>query len=281
MRAIRLAAASCLLAGAAWAGFGSVISSFRVAEPGGAFGRAAGIYRDGSYVYCIAMKGDTEYLCRYTPQGSLVSTIKMANVFYVVGDAEACHLGSGYFAVGDRQRWRVNFINKFNGAVVKTLEISGPGGADAGIVVYNGWRYYIGSRGSMGEYRVYTPAGSFVRNWWASGWPATMDGTGGATFADCALGRDGKYLVASKAWGTGASCIINMNDGSLVRMWSDAPLRITGAAYGKSSRPAIYGYEYWVIHEELNVYTAREVDLAAGHPAVVPASIGRIKAVYR
>lgn len=281
MRAIRLAAASCLVAGAALAGFGSVISSFRVASPGGAFGRAAGIYRDGSYVYCIAMKGDDEYLCRYTPQGSLVSTVKLPNVFYVPGDAEACHLGSGYFAVGDRQRWRVNFINKFSGTVVRTLEVSGPGGSDPGVVVYNGWRYFIGSRGGMGEYRVYTAAGSFVRNWWASGWPTSMDGTGGATFADRALGRDGKYLVASIPWGTGVSCIIDMTNGSLVRMWSDAPLRITGAAYGKSSQPAVYGYVYWVIHEERDIYTAREVDLEASRPAVVPASIGKVKAIYR
>jgi len=67
MRAIRVAAALCLSAGAVFAGFGSVISSFRVAEPGGAYSRAYGVYRDGSYVYCIGVKSNDEYLCRYTP----------------------------------------------------------------------------------------------------------------------------------------------------------------------------------------------------------------------
>jgi hypothetical protein len=108
-----------------------------------------------------------------------------------------------------------------------------------------------------------------------------MDTTGGATYADCVLGVEGNYLVASTGWAPAASCIIDMDDGSLVRMWTDASPQIHSATYGKSTWPAVYGDTYWVIHTIWNGYVAWEVDLGGAHPGVEPASIGRIKAVYR
>ena len=210
----------------------------------------------------------------------MVSTIKMDPHIYVVGDAENCHLGTGYFAVGDAQRWRLCIINKHTGSVAREFEVSGPGGACPAVVVWTGKHYYLGSIGSRGEYRVYNTNGSFVKNWWASGWPSDMETTGAATFANRVLKKDGSYLVASQRDRAGTSCVINMANGSLVTTWYEPRLELKSATFGRSSRPAAYGDVYWVIQRNYLEYLAMEVDLGGDHPAVAPSSIGKIKAVY-
>ena len=266
----------------AFAEVGSVISSFKTSD--GEHLGPRGVYRDASYVYCLFSHGSTppyHYLRRYTTTGTRVSNIGLN---YEIGfrDAGHCHLGSGHFAVvGD---WSIYIMEKNSGYILQTLHnIRGPGGTTPRAVAWDGRYYYVAGLPCRGEFRRFTSTGSFGGTWFTTHWPASMTSTVAAAFAHRALGKSGDYLVATSEGTT--SCVLDLRSGSCLGSWDVAAI-CGGSDYGDSSKAGTYGAAYWVnlsrgggTETEQWVY---EFDIgAAVNPAVVPASVGKIKAIYR
>jgi hypothetical protein len=263
---------SLLTAALSFAEFGSIISSFVTTRP------PEGVCRDAAFVYVIG-KGSPqfEYLQKYTAAGSFVSEIRLPDG-YTYGDLEACHLGTGYLTAASS--YGFCFIAKSTGSFVSYVHAPGPGGEGSDAVAWNGQHYYISSRNARGEFRRYTPTGSFAGAWLAPGWPGNMTMTGGIAFAHRARGRAGDYLVCSGGGNYQPTAVLNLANGSLVGTFGNPQAIYVGASYGDSSQPATYGAAYWVCYG-LGAGVS-EIDIGAtGGNAVAPASIGRIKAVYR
>jgi hypothetical protein len=105
---------------------------------------------------------------------------------------------------------------------------------------------------------------------------------GSAAHADYGSNAPGPYFVAGSWLGDEPMCMTTFPGGSLVRTWTPPLENGNGLAYGKSSRPATYGDAVWAAWFTGSSQYAFEFDVAARtKPAVEPASIGRIKSLYR
>ncbi len=273
------AVAYVVAAAAAYAAVGSIISSFCVVRETPPLLDC--VYRDGSYVYVILGYSRERYnvLCRYTASGSLLRSVRIQG-FYGFSDADRCHLGGPYFAV--ISVGRLCFMNKNTGSVARYFSVRGMSGTGPFSVAWDGRYYYIASAASRGEFTRYTASGAFAGNWVAAGWPGNMSETGGTAFAHRVKGEGGNYLVATNWADNQPSCVINVDNGSLVATWNLPPRYYTGAVYGDSSKPATYGAALWVSRLYFGSRWVCEVDLGArGGQPVVPASVGKIKAIYR
>ena len=124
-------------------------------------------------------------------------------------------------------------------------------------------------------------AGAAAGTWTATGWPGTMTSCGGAGFAKAAMSQTGRYLVCDSFGAGQPGCIIDMSTGSLVRTFPTWSSNGQGLTVGPGV-PTSYGETAWICWYNFSgVYKmALQVDLEAV-TAVAPASIGKIKAVYR
>lgn len=281
MRLLIYTVSVAAVAAGAFADIGSVISSYYLAfgEPGLCFG----VYRDASYVYGVVR--NPHVLRRFTPSGSFIDSVPLAHVIYPRG-ADHCHLGAGYLCICDEYH-HLRFVNITTGSTVSSFTAEGAGSGEMANVFWDGVYYYVAGEYSSGLFNRYRASGVFAGLWVATGWPSRVAGTGGAAFSNIANCAQGNYLIASAYdWFTGCpSCIIDVDTGSLVATW-DLPafypfaVRASGAVCGPAY-PSSYGVVYWVGCFTLDGTMMLQVDVDGRCPAVTPASVGKIKAIYR
>jgi len=86
------------LAAAAWAGVGSVISSFKVnSYPGN---RPFSLYRDAEYVHIFYHMVSHVEVRVYTPQGGCVAGGSLNGYNWLPEDGDPSFLGEGYYTIG-------------------------------------------------------------------------------------------------------------------------------------------------------------------------------------
>ena len=288
MKRIIVALILAALAGQASATIGSVISSFYIGitiiEPIGSYYR--GIYRDSSYVYSLRHIPTMGYLITFTPSGSVVKTEELIFLapYDYLGDATGCHLGTSYLAFSVTGGDELIYIATTNNAsILQSFGAEGPGGEDPYDIMWDGRYYHV--HNNEGRYNLYTPAGSSAGQWTVAGWPAGMWATG-STFSKSFNNASGRYLlVAGGLGGRDLYCGFNMDDGSLVASFSRPPSHLPcyGQHYG-DAYPARFGGAIWhhAFSYVTNEHWAYQVDIdARGATNVLPASIGKIKAIYR
>jgi hypothetical protein len=271
------------LAGQVWGTVGSIINSINLGYSRPLHPHC--IYRDASYIYTMGSVETAMCILQYTTTGSLVKSIwRMDN--YSVKDLDNCHLGSQYFcgtSWGFPPYW-LYFFRIADGSVVGSFTVNPPGSGYNTSVAWDGEYYYVGRERNYGEFARYTPAGASAGTWTPAGWPSTTYYLAGVAISRYACNTEGRYLVAGVAYmGTdNRHFLINMDTGSFITSWS-LPLSVgTGAVCGHSTQPSVYGLAYWVQLEDYLYEWAYEVDLdARGATSVLPASLGKIKAIYR
>lgn len=279
MKVIAILVLAALTAASAYADVGSVISSFlwnATPAPGG-------ICRDASYVYAVIRDvSGPEYLRRYNTAGSLLGSVPLAMTYPREGDHS--HLGAAYLCTIDDDTDRLHMVDKTSGATASSFAVAGPGGKSPREVTWDGTYYYIGGGAQdPGHYNLYTPAGSLARSWRPAGWPSGLTVPNALAYASFAVNREGHYLLASSAMYSQPNVIIDIPSGSLVASWIMPVYNgAAGAVCGASSKPGTYRAAYWVNWNSRNTWYAFEFDIgAAVNPAVVPASVGKVKAIYR
>lgn len=274
-----------IVAALSWAaapasGAGSVISSFRLSGYNDPY--ANGIYVGNTYVSVIYCTAGRDYLYRYRFNGTLVGSYRLDGTSTPRG-GDATHLGGAYISLVDSDTSRV-FIYRVNGgAPITSFAASGPGSGTIQDLMWTGTYYEVTDRMGNGRFNRYTPAGSFAGTVAYNGWPAGMSSTGAAAFTAVAEGRHGSYLVASSRSNGQPSCIMDIGGrGSLVTTFNMPPYYASGGCCGRSSKVNKFGTAYWTTWIVANAIWCYEVDIG-GKPAtaVVPASLGQVKAVYR
>ncbi len=254
----------------AWATIGSVISSFGLDRYS-----TYGIYREGNYIYIPYYRYSPNYLETYTLSGSQTGRIELLS-FNPLKSGSANHLGAGYVA----------FCSPYDG-YLKIFSITQGGYpvasfstmTDARNNFWDGDYYYVNRWTEKGVFRRYTRTGANAGTWTCAGWPAAMNYCSGAEYAARGNYGAGPYFVASSGE-TGPCCITTFPGGSLVSTWKVPRGGVRHLAYGGSSLPATYGAAIWAILYD--PYYVLEFDIhARGASAVLPASVGKIKAIYR
>jgi hypothetical protein len=282
MKKIIVALLLAALAGQASATLGSIISSFYIGKsnPESIPSYYTCIYRDPTYVYGFFIYGGQIVITVRTPTGSRVS----AHPFYYEpypypGSMTGSHLGESYFAFSDYECERIYTTDKY-GEIAGSFPAEGPGGRDPFDIMWDGRYYHV--HNAEGKYNLYTTAGALAGQWTVAGWPAGMRG-GGSTFSKSFNNAGGRYLFVV---GPGRSdYAFNMNDGSLLASWSLPPYPYT--CYGQNfgdAYPASYGGALWyhAFSNPTDEHWAYQIDVDARNATnVVPASIGKIKAIYR
>lgn len=282
--------AGWLCAAAAWASLGSIISSFSV----GSFTvqpYPKAIFRDAANIYVLAYgnwSSETGWdyrLQRYDIHGVKVGEVPF-NSKLSLEDMDQCHLGAGYMVVGGGDGYELYIMNKQTGSIVRTLYACGPGGGYPDLVAWDGRYYYVGYGSAAGRYRTYTSAGSFVANHQVPNWPASIPKHGGFAFAHRFKNKGGDYLIILPGYNYGnqghTACAVNIPTGTIVATWPTPDRCCFGACVGDSSQPGPYGIAAWCLWEINTAGYALEVDLdARGGNALLPASLGCVKALYR
>jgi hypothetical protein len=269
-----LIACGVLAAGVAAAEVGSIIGSFQMNAFSGTYRWCFGADRDETFVYAVdydIFTGD-DYLIARDTSGNLARLVPISGVggwWKSYGDRS--HLGAGYMAVADFGDMLT--INKTSGSIVSSFRA-----AQGDSFFWDGSYYYCSRHGYAGVFDRFTSTGSAAGAWTASGWPAAMTGISGCGYSSYACGAGGRYLVATAQLSSEPSCIIDINTGSLLATW--ALNYIEGAVCGPA-HPRSYGESYWVIKIIVDSFYAVQVDINGRHVGVVPASVGKIKALYR
>ena len=132
---------------------------------------------------------------------------------------------------------------------------------------------------------LYTPAGSLAGTWTAAGWPANLHSCGGIAYAPKVLNHAGAYIIVSHVFNVGftePNCVFTYPGGSLVGSWTAPAEGDEGSVYGPAYPAATYGGAYWCDWYTGSVYEAVQFDLGnIGGPGVAPASLGRVKALFK
>ena len=237
-----------LAAAPAQATIGSVISSFYIPDTA-----RNGIYRESNYVYTVQKDGAYYYLRSYSTTGSYLSRIIIDHADEsALYSGSRTHLGAGYVALCDR-----------DDNLLKIFSITGGGLPVASFSVMRAPTNCFWT----GEYYYVNPR-------------EVMPYCGGATYAQHGNESEGPYFVASPETSGRPCCITTFPGGSLVRTWTIPSGRVSHLAYGDSSQPSTYGAAIWAILN--NPWMVIEFDIdARGASSVVPASVGKVKAIYR
>lgn len=266
-----------LLAAAAYAGVGSVISSFCISEHPGPW--VAAVYRDHDYVYGVLEYGSTTYeyrLVTFTVNGSAVASVPLN---YVPGqgheplrwlrDADHSALGAGYVGLlGSGHIYRAygldfhvktgSFARRFNTLEIGTAYAHIPGGN----------YIYVGETYPNHILRL-TTSGSFV----SSFRPRDVCDVLAAT--DYFEGRYGAYLI-TYGGGSGLYHHIYTDGGSLLGSFWLGPFGMIFGGVCGSGYPSYHGITYWCIDGSW----CFQIDLGNA-TAVAPASVGKVKALFR
>jgi hypothetical protein len=260
---------------------GSIISSF-VLVPKSTDPATYGIYRDASYVYAVKYDPPNYFIEKYTPAGSSISTIPCPG--FRLGyprDEDHTHLGSGYLCVVAGYANQVQIISTSTGSTVRSWTPNPKGKPFSMNITWDGTHYYFNGPEDKGLFYRYTSTGAPAGTWTASGWPASMWACGGVGFAKSALGKSGRYLVCTSYGSWEPGCIINLDNGSCVSTFATWRTNSQGLTVGPGA-PSSYGETAWMCWYNFGgaYKMALQVDLE-GIIAVTPASIGKIKAIYR
>ncbi len=248
---------------------GSIISSFPI-------GRYHGIYREGNYVYISENVNNYNYLRIYTLTGTYLRRVRLINGnVYSLRSGSRTHLGAGYVALGDTNDRAIKVFRLSGGNPVTSYPVITPQN-----IFWDGDYYYVNRWGDKGGFRRYTRTGANAGTWNCVGWPATMLECHGAEYARRGNYGEGPYFVASPGQGSKPCCITTFPAGSLVSTWTVTNGQVWHLAYGDSSKPSTYGAAIWGI--QYSPYYIIEFDIdARGASAVMPASLGKVKAIYR
>lgn len=268
-RVIAIAGALACAAAVSWAGPGSVISSFKVTETGDS---PFGAYRDADYVYVIHMAPLFHYAMKYTPTGSYVGISTYWNCRFVPEDPDHSYLGSSYITLaveagvvtypksgGSPVRWdHVDLIETLGyahrpGSPYYFVGVS-PESSDYDYIVYR-----FNTAGSL--------ISSFVPDYGLK--LAAIDMFGGVP---------GEYLIT---YG-GSTCAVYEPAGSLVATFNQEAGWIYGGTAGPAY-PASYGTTLWALKMGAPYNNVvYQIDLGNEIiPAVAPASLGKVKALFR
>ena len=258
------AAATLVVAAAAQAGVGSVISSFRMTGVGAT--AAKGIYRGDTFVYAVVDAAGDNYLRIYTTAGSLVGSVVLAGADSP-RDADHSLLGSGYLDVFDYGK-KMLVTYTFDGAMVNSKAV--PSDTTAFAYIPGTSRYFL-ARDQM-IFR-YTLNDVLVNKFYVGG---TL---GGLAASGLYNGKEGQYLVVGRS-GTGGYSFVYTGAGSLV----DSFVVPGAGTYGSVIAPGAFmdsAQTYWCVQTVGSYRWAYQVDVGATAPAVMPASVGKVKALYR
>jgi len=270
-RMIATAAIAAAAGTAAWAAPGDVISHFSLS--GNIYPVGAATYRDASYAYGVYDAGPGGELWRYTPTGGFLSSFALPGATRPV-DADYCHLGTGYMIVLDGGT-RLAAYHVATGSLLGSFPLPAAGdgvayGATSG--------YYYGSADNY-IYRIDT-TGSLVGSF--SGGPdaGTLAATG--RFA----GLAGEYVIVNpKAQGVHPTRVYT-GAGSFVGSFTfSGPYPTMDLRYGAVAgpgEPSTFGTTLWlVLRTDFIWRSAYQIDLGNAGEAVVPASLGAVKALFR
>ncbi|NIT36332.1 MAG: hypothetical protein GTN49_07505 [candidate division Zixibacteria bacterium] len=236
------------------AGVGDVISSFKMDG-------ARNIYRDANYVYCVV---GANTLRRYTVGGSLVGTVALAGLTRP-GDADHSPLGPGYLAVIEGSNWIFEY-RIANGSLVRSTS-AGP--STLGYAYFPGGAYFYTHTGAS-VYR-YTTSGSLVNKFDVPYSATEIAATN--RFND----KAGEYvIVATRSMGR---TYVYTGAGGIVTTFTivAAP---SGCVCGPGT-PYTPKTTYWCNVPMGASRFAYQFDLANKNVAVAPASLGKIRALYR
>ncbi len=252
-----------------WAGPGSVISSFKVPETGDF---PFGAYRDADYVYVIHQAPRFHYAMKYTPTGSYVGISTYWDCRFIPQDPDHSYLGSSYISVAVEAG--VITYPKSGGMWVRWdhRELKDT----CGYAHRSGSPYYFlavwPEEDDIIVYRFST-GGSLISSFVPT-YPvvklAATDRFGGAP---------GEYLIAF----CGLVCAVYEPAGSLVATFNpEGEHQLRGGTAGPAY-PASYGTTLWALarrgYQNNVVY---QFDLGNEIiPTIEPASLGRVKALFR
>jgi hypothetical protein len=241
----------------------SVISSFKVSGAGGPY--ALGVYRDSRYVYEIMYASPTPTLRRYTPAGKLLS-VEVLNGVKVLRDAGRSDLGAGYFSALDADNGRLVTFTKA-GSFVSAREVP----RDArGYARRRGEREFYLGRGPYVYF--YSVSGNVGSSFHAASYVNDLAVT------DFFGGEAGGYVLVGYVRAN-EPVRVYTHSGSLVMYFSLSGVYNRGAECGRAV-PARYRRSYWCNRRCADGTYAFQVDI--GYTvAVAPASVGKIKAIYR
>lgn len=250
-------------ASAAQAGVGSVISSFRMTRTGAT--AAKGIYRGDTFVYAVVDTTGDNYLRLYTTSGSLAGSVVLAGADSP-RDADHSLLGSGYVDVFDYGK-KMLLTYKFDGTLVNSKAV--PSDTTAFAFIPGTQRYFLARDQLIFRY---TLNDVLVNKFYVGG---DLCGLAASNRYDA---KAGQYVVVGRA-GTGGYSYVYTGAGSLV----DSFIVPGAGTYG--SVVALGAFDsantYWCV-QTIGAYRwAYQVDVGATSPAVLPASVGKVKALYR
>ncbi len=256
--------AALVAASAAQAGVGSVISSFRMTGVG--VTAAKGIYRGDTFVYAVVDAAGDNYLRIYTMAGSRVGSVVLAGSDSP-RDADHSLLGSGYVDVFDYGK-KMLLTYTFDGALVNSKAV--PSDTTAYAYIPGTSRYFL-ARDQM-IFR-YTLNDVLINKFYVGGTLGGLAATGRYN------GKAGQYLVIGRS-GTGGYSFVYTGGGSLI----DSFVVPGAGTYGSVVGPGALmdsAQTYWCVQTVGSYRWAYQVDVGATAPAVLPASVGRVKALYR
>jgi hypothetical protein len=240
----------------------------------GTYSWSFGLARDDRYVYGFSINViySDDYLVAREPTGSLVRVVHMPGIGgYWQSFADNSHLGTAYLAVCDDGELLT--VEKTTGSVVSRFYVR-----RQQAFFWDGSYYVFARYQSPGVFDRFTSSGGAAGTWTAAGWPAAITSLGGCGYSPYACDAEGDYLVASSNDSREPSCIIDLATGSLVATWAFGYCEgaVCGAAY-----PGTYGDTYWVLKLRGSSFYAFQIDIDGRHIGVAPASVGKIKALYR
>jgi hypothetical protein len=261
------AAAAVIVAAAAYAYPIHVISSFRVSGTSPPYARGLmGISHGGDW-YCIKYVADGyNYLYKYDTNGSLLSTVHLPGAVKL-GDAEIAPPGFSpynYFGVLDNGAHDVK-VYDYAGSFVGTWRAVSTDTVGYGRLGYSQYYTYLGTRD--GRITVYSGAGSFINSY------ATGIELADLAAEDSYAGMPGDFLVLGPARVGDPNRVYRGPTGSLQGTFS-LPGTIN---LGASSHPRAYYYCLRLIGSDIWAYQTN----IGGYMAVEPASLGKVKALFR
>ncbi len=231
------------------------------------------MYRDASYAYGIYDAGPGGELRRFTPAGSLLSSVALPGMTRPV-DAGDCHFGAGYLIVLDGGTL-LRAYHVATGTLLGSLPLPATGD---GVTYDAASGYYYGSADNY-IYRI-TTTGSLVGSF--SGGPDAGTLAATSRFA----GEAGDYVIVNpKAQGIQPTRVYTGGGSFVASFTFSGPYPTMDLRYGAvagDGYPASYGTTMWlVLRTDFIWRSAYQIDLGNGNPAVEPASLGAVKALFR
>jgi hypothetical protein len=241
---------------------GDIISSFTVQTPAL---RTAGVYRDGAYVYFVVSwtPAPIASAYKYTPDGTFIGNVDFNRPnSYPLNDPDHSRRGDGYMTAGTEGDFLITY-NMSTGAWVENThlpiqDIQGYAyrgdGATFAFVTDDSWITY-----------KFNPAWNVVASFsWGGGLAATRRYEG----------RAGNYVILN-----GNPADVYTGAGSLVGTF---PCPANAGCVCGPGYPASWGTTFWTYRRVAgNNYMVYQIDLGNGLTAVEPASLGKVKALYR